>query len=104
MSRRTVLRAPLVAALVAGLASASSAAEADDARRLDDLHYFVKELRRGYEPLLADAELTIDARSKAQAPDVRRVREAGDGIRETVAKVRLGKGESGEAGALELYE
>jgi hypothetical protein len=106
MTLSKVRRAPILA--FAALASASSAlADAspdDDAKRLEERLYFVRELGRGWEPLLSDTERTLAALASAPAESLRRVRTTADSARETVAQANEKRGEAGEPRALELYE
>jgi hypothetical protein len=106
MSSRNLPRATLVAALLLGSASAVSAGSApeDDARRLEDHLFFVASLDRGWEPLLADADRTLQSLSTAAPEKLRPVRVAADAAREAVAKKNLAKGEAGETRALELFD
>src|SRR5262245_60496479 len=106
MTLRKVRRAPIVA--FAALASASTATAVaspdDDAARLEDRLFFVRELGRGWEPLLSDADRTIAALASGPADTLKRARTTADSARETVAQANEKRGEAGEPRALELYE
>jgi hypothetical protein len=107
MSTRNVPWASIGTALVLGLAgSASAAASAEDeTRRLDDHYFFVQKLGRGWEPLLADMDRSLDSLKDAPAEKLRPMRGIVDAARENVAKARAADGtEAGESRALELYD
>jgi len=107
MTIRHVPRASFCAALVMGLAATvfGAATPEDEARRLDDQYFFVQKLGRGWEPLLADMDRSLESLKDAPAEKVRPVRVTVDAARESVAKMRLADGtEPGETRALELYD
>ena len=106
MTLRRARRAPIVA--LTTLAAASSAlgdvSPDDEAGRLEDSLYFVRELGRGWEPLLSDVDKTLASIASAPPESQRRVRTTADSARETVAQANEKRGEAGEPRALELYE
>jgi hypothetical protein len=106
MTLRTARRAPIVAltALAAASTALAGSSPEDEARRLDDRHWFVRELGRGWEPLLSDVDRTLASMSSAPPESVRAVRVTADAARETVAQASERRGEAGEPRALELYE
>jgi hypothetical protein len=106
MTLSTARRAPIVAFITLAAASTALAdASPDDAaKRLDDSLYFVRELGRGWEPLLSDVDKTLAGLASAPAASLERVRTTADSARETVAQANEKRGEPGEPRALELYE
>src|SRR5262245_54091554 len=106
MTLRNARRAPFVTLTVFAAASSAvaGASPEDEARRLDDRQWFVHELGRGWEPLLADVDQTLTTLASAPAESLRPVRVTADAVRETVAKSSEARGEAGEPRALQLYE
>ena len=106
MTLRNVRRAPIVAFAALGAASSAFADSSpdDEGRRLEDRLYFVRELGRGWEPLLTDVDKTLAGLASAPADSLKRVRTTADSARETVAQANERRGEAGEPRALELYE
>jgi hypothetical protein len=107
MSVRTVPRASFGAALVLGLAAMAFGGTSieEETRRLDDHFFFVQKLGRGWEPLLADMDRSLESQKDAPAEKLRPMRTIVDAARENVAMTRLADGtDAGESRALELYD
>lgn len=106
MTLSTARRAPIVAltALAAASSAFAGASPEDEAKRLEDRHWFVSELGRGWEPLLTDVDKTLASLASAPEGSLRAVRTTADAARETVAQANVKRGEAGEPRALELYE